>query len=87
MHESSLMAGLVNRIEEIARREGTRKILAVSVKLGALASMSPNHFREQFVVASRGTIAEGAELRIEELRDLNDPHAQEILLDSVEVAE
>jgi hydrogenase nickel incorporation protein HypA/HybF len=87
MHESSLMAGLMRRIEEVANREGAKKVLGVSVKLGALSHMSPDHFREHFVVASSGTIAEGAELKIEIQGDINDPHAQEILLDSVEVAE
>jgi hydrogenase nickel incorporation protein HypA/HybF len=87
MHESSLMADLMRKIETIARQDGAKKVLGVSVKLGALSHMSPDHFREHFALASRGTIAEGAVLKIEVLNDLNDSHAQEILLESVEVAE
>jgi hydrogenase nickel incorporation protein HypA/HybF len=87
MHESSLMADLMRKIETIARQDGAKKVLGVTVKLGALSHMSPDHFREHFALASRGTIAEGAGLKIEVLNDLNDSHAQEILLESVEVAE
>ena len=35
--------------------------------------------------ATCGTVAEGSSLEIEESQDLNDPNAQEILLESVEV--
>jgi len=34
-----------------------------------------------------GTVAEGARLEIVVLKDESDPHAQEIILDSVEIAE
>jgi hydrogenase nickel incorporation protein HypA/HybF len=43
------------------------------------------HFREHFEAAARGTIAEGCRLEIETLTDKYDPHAQDILLDSVEL--
>jgi hydrogenase nickel incorporation protein HypA/HybF len=87
MHESSLMADLMRKIEAVALENRAKKVLGVCVKLGALSHISPDHFREHFDVASRGTLAEGAQLKIETLADLNDPHAQEILLDSVEVAD
>ncbi len=37
-------------------------------------------------MASLGTIAENASLNINVLTDLNDPHPQEIVLESVEIA-
>lgn len=87
MHEASLMNNLMSKIESVAREQNATRVLAISVRLGALSHMSPSHFREHFVVSSAGTIAEGAELKIEVLTDTNDPNAQEILLESVEIAE
>jgi Zn finger protein HypA/HybF (possibly regulating hydrogenase expression) len=87
MHEFSLMADLQRKVESLAREHNASKILAVTVKLGALAHLSPEHFRGHFVQAARGTVAEGAELHVQVLTDPADPHAQEILLESVEMEE
>ena len=85
MHELSLIADLMNKIDAIAHEQNSQKVISVAVKLGALSHISADHFREHFIHASRGTVAEDARLDIEALTDTNDPHAQEILLDSVEV--
>ena len=87
MHEASLMKDLMRKIDAVAREQNARRVLGVSVRLGALSHMSAGHFREHFAVASEGTLAAGAELKIEVLTDTTDPHAQEILLQSVEVAD
>lgn len=87
MHEASLMNDLMRKIQAVAREQNASRVLGISVKLGALSHMSPSHLREHFAVASQGTIAEGAELNISVLSDLNDPLALEILLESVEIAE
>ena len=87
MHESHLIAGLMKKLEAIAKEERARKITGIKIKLGALSHMSEGHFREHFEHASQGTVAEGAELDIEMQTDIHDPHAQEIILDSVIVAE
>ena len=87
MHEASLMKDLMRKIEAVAREQMASQVVGISVRLGALSHMSANHFREHFAVASHGTIAEGAELNIKALTDLNDEHAQEIVLESVEIAE
>ena len=86
MHEASLMKDLMRKIESVAHEQSAARVLGISVRLGALSHMSVDHFREHFAVASKGTLAEGATLKIEVLTDLNDPHAQEILLESVEIA-
>jgi hydrogenase nickel incorporation protein HypA/HybF len=57
----------------------------MKVRLGALAHISAQHFREHFVQAASGTVAEGARLDIEESSDQSDPRAQDILLETVEV--
>jgi len=87
MHEFSLLKDLLHKINIIAEENNSDKVIGVKVKLGALAHISPSHFREHFDQAVVGTIAEGARLDVIALTDMSDPHAQEIILDSVEVAE
>lgn len=87
MHELTLVADLMRKIGSIAAAESAPRVLAVNVKLGALAHISPEHFREHFTRAARGTIAQDARLSVELSEDARDPHAQEILLDSVTVGE
>jgi hydrogenase nickel incorporation protein HypA/HybF len=85
VHERSLIADLMRKIAAIAREESARKVISVKVQLGALCHLSAPHLREHFAQAAGGTVAEGARLDIEVLTDVTDPHAQEILLDSLEV--
>jgi hydrogenase nickel incorporation protein HypA/HybF len=85
MHESSLMVDLLWKIESIVRDQGARRAVAVGVKLGALANVSPEHFREHFVLAAQGTCAQGARLDIQVVPDLTDARPQQVLLESVEV--
>ena len=60
MHEQALMRDVLARIEEAARAEGAARVTRVGVRFGALSHFTPEHFREHFVDAARGTIAEGA---------------------------
>lgn len=85
MHEQSLMADLMRQLIGIAQKEKAAVIVGVKVKIGALAHISAEHFREHFVEAAKGTCAEGAELDVVSLDDIEDPQAQEIILDSVEL--
>jgi hydrogenase nickel incorporation protein HypA/HybF len=87
MHEASLMKDLMRKILEVSREQKGARVVGVSVKLGALSHMSAGHFREHFAVAAQGTVAEGASLNIQEVTDTSDPMAQQILLESVEIAE
>jgi hydrogenase nickel incorporation protein HypA/HybF len=87
MHEASLMKDLMRKILEVSREQKDARVVGISIKLGALSHMSAGHFREHFAVAAQGTAAEGAKLKIEELSDTNDPMAQQILLESVEIAD
>jgi hydrogenase nickel incorporation protein HypA/HybF len=87
MHEQSLMTDLMRKVHAIGQEAQAKSIVRVKVKLGAFAHISADHFREHFVLAAKGSLAETAQLDIEVSTDLNDPHAQEILLDSVEVEE
>ncbi len=85
MHEFSLMADLFRKIREISNRNDNRKIVTVRVKLGALSHITPQHFEEHFIEFSKGTPADGAKIEIIQLEDRNDPDAQSILLESVDL--
>ena len=87
MHEQSLMADLLKKIISLSEENASKKIQSVKVKLGALAHISASHLKEHFVQAAQGTCAEDARLEVEVLHDLNDPHAQDILLESIEIEE
>lgn len=85
MHEASLMRGLMRKLKDMADVEGAKRIVGVSVWIGALSHMSAAHFAEHFSEAAAGTAAEGAHLAITVSDDTNHPQAQDIILRSVEV--
>jgi hydrogenase nickel incorporation protein HypA/HybF len=85
MHEFSLINDLMRKIDTVAREQNAKRVTAAKVRLGALAHISADHFREHFEESARGTIADGAKLQVETLTDENDPQAQDIVLESLEV--
>lgn len=85
MHEMSLIHDLMRKIEMIASDQKATQVAGVKVRIGALAHISADHFREHFEEEAKGTIAEGARLEVQMLTDENDPQAQDIILESVEV--
>lgn len=85
MHEASLMKDLMRRIDETAHRENARRVIGLSVWLGALSHMSESHFIEHFEEAATGSVAEGARLNITVSDDIDHPNAQDVVVESVEV--
>jgi hydrogenase nickel incorporation protein HypA/HybF len=85
MHELSLMTDLMRKIDSVARQQEATRVSSVKVRLGALCHISPEHFRDHFIRASRGTLAEGADLALEVTSDTADPHAQDVYLESLTV--
>ena len=85
MHEASLIANLMHRIDEIAHAESARRVVGVSVWIGALSHMPEAHFIEHFERTAMGTIAEGARLDITVSADTGHENAQNVMLESVEV--
>jgi hydrogenase nickel incorporation protein HypA/HybF len=85
MHERALMADVMRKIESVAAREGGVRVVRLDVRLGALSHFTPEHFREHFVDASKGTIAEGADVNAVVDDDVAGAHAQDVILESVEV--
>jgi hydrogenase nickel incorporation protein HypA/HybF len=85
VHETALMDALMRRVREVAAAESAKRVVGVSVWLGALSHFSRTHFAEHFEEAARGTPAEGARLEIVLSEDLSHPDAQHIRLEGVEV--
>jgi hydrogenase nickel incorporation protein HypA/HybF len=85
MHETSLVKSLMRRIETVAKAEGARRVVGVSVWLGALSQLSASHFKEHFEEASAGTLAEGAGLEVTVSDDTGHANAQDVLLQGIEV--
>jgi hydrogenase nickel incorporation protein HypA/HybF len=85
MHERALMQDIMREIEAVAGADDAIRVTRVEVRLGALSHFTPEHFREHFVDASRGTLAEGAEVEAELATSLDDPNAAGVVLESVEV--
>ena len=87
MHELSLISDLLNKMESVVKGINAKRITGVKVRIGALSHISAEHFREHFIERTKGTLAEGAGVDIEQSRDITDPQAQDILLVSVDVEE
>lgn len=85
MHERALMRDVMSRIEGLARVEGASRVTRVDVRLGALSHFTPDHFREHFEDAARGTVAEGARVVATLAADFTDVHAADVLVERVEV--
>jgi hydrogenase nickel incorporation protein HypA/HybF len=75
----------MREIEDVARADGATRVTRVSVRLGALSHFTQEHFREHFVDASRGTLAEGAAVDAVLENNLEDPRAAGVVLESLEV--
>ena len=85
MHEKHLTEDLVRELEALAAAEGGARVTRIRVRLGALSHFTPDHFREHFEDAARGTQAEGAEIEAELAGDPGDPGAQGVVLETVEL--
>jgi hydrogenase nickel incorporation protein HypA/HybF len=85
VHERALMANLIRKVEDIGTANGAVRVTRVVVRLGALSHFTVDHFREHFVEAARGTVAEGAHVEARLDDDLAAVHAADVVLESVDV--
>ena len=85
MHERALMDDVMRKVDAVAHENGAIRVTRIGVRLGVLSHFTPEHFREHFVDASRGTLAEGAAVDAVVETDLSDPDAAGVVLESVEV--
>jgi hydrogenase nickel incorporation protein HypA/HybF len=80
MHEISLLRGLMKQIEDHALQHRARRVTVVRLRLGPLAHIEPDHLREHFVEAARGTLIEDARLEIDTTDELH-----ELTLESIDI--
>ena len=67
MHELTLCRNILRIIDEHAARDGFSRVRRVCLDVGILAAVEPEAMRFGFEVASRGGIAEGAQLEINQV--------------------
>ena len=64
MHEMSLAEGMLQLVEEGARRNAASGVKAVWLEIGALSQVEVDSLRFCFDAVTRGSLAEGARLEI-----------------------
>jgi hydrogenase nickel incorporation protein HypA/HybF len=65
VHELSVVAGLFDLLEDLAREHKALKITLVKLRVGKLSGVVPELLESAFDVYRKGTIAEEARLEIE----------------------
>ena len=66
MHELAVCQGLMNQVDEIARRENAQLVTRITLLIGPLSGIEPQLLRDAFPIAAAGSVAEDAQLSIEE---------------------
>ncbi len=64
MHEMSLAEGVLQLMEDAAKREGFRRVVTVWLEIGQLSGVEPEAMAFCFDCVARGSLAEGARLEI-----------------------
>lgn len=68
MHELAVCQGLMQQVEQIARRERALRVTAIELAIGPLSGVEPELLRDAFPIASAGSVAENAALHIKSAR-------------------
>lgn len=68
MHEYPLTERIVNIANDTARRHGACRVLAVSLVIGETSGIIPDSVQLYFDLIAEGTPAEGAELRVRQVK-------------------
>jgi hydrogenase nickel incorporation protein HypA/HybF len=85
MHEQALMRDLVGHIDGLAAAERATAVTRIQVRLGALSHFTPEHFREHFEDAARGTRAEGAAIDATLSEDTTAADAAGVVVETIEL--
>ena len=64
MHEMSLAEGVLQLVEDTARRESPSRVKLVVLEIGRLSSVEPEAIKFCFEAVTHGSIAQGAALEI-----------------------
>jgi hydrogenase nickel incorporation protein HypA/HybF len=65
MHELSVCQALIRQVEIVAEQQQADEVIAVHVRIGPLSGVEPGLLMHAYPLASAGSVAAGAELRIE----------------------
>ena len=85
MHEFHIMKDLMDKIQWTAKENGGTRVKSIKVTLGAHSHMSPDHFKDHFARASKGTIAQDCSLDIDVSNDAEDEDALSVRLETIEL--
>ena len=85
MHEKAMMDDMIRQVLATAEAEGSTRVVRVRARLGVLSHFTPDHFKEHFDDAARGTIAEGALVESEIVGGPTDPEAQTAVIEEIEL--
>ena len=66
MHEASLAGGVLQLVEDTARREGFARLLSLRLEAGQLAGVDVRALRFALESLAPGTLLEGARIEIDE---------------------
>lgn len=64
MHEMSIAEGILQIVEDTARRERAQCVKTVVIEIGQLSTVVPEALSFCFDAVTRGTVAEGAQLEL-----------------------
>jgi hydrogenase nickel incorporation protein HypA/HybF len=68
MHELSVTENIIRIAKEEAEKHNAVKVKEIRIKVGELSGLIPECIQFYFDIASEGTIAEGAVIKIEKIR-------------------
>jgi len=67
MHELSVCQALISQVEALARERSAQRVALIRLGIGPLSGVEPQLLVQAYPIASAGTLADGAELVIENL--------------------
>ena len=67
MHEFPITQSIVKISSEEAEKHGAARVLEVRIKVGEFSGLVPDCIQSYFDIVSKGTVAEGAVLKIEKI--------------------
>jgi hydrogenase nickel incorporation protein HypA/HybF len=66
MHEASLAGGVLQLVEDAARRDGFQRVVELRLEVGQLAGVDAQALRFALASLAGGTLLDGAEILIDE---------------------
>jgi hydrogenase nickel incorporation protein HypA/HybF len=83
MHESKLVTDIISAIESAASANDVDQVEIVRIEIGALSHVTADGFSGHFILASQGTVADGARLDITKSGNVDAADALDVRLVSI----